>query len=611
MTTISQRRLINPRLGTYFGIFTSSFLAIVLLSIISEQLGLSDGLVRWTMLLGPLALYVTIGAFGFSIEPADYFVAGRRVPSAYSGLVLATAATGGTCIVAGTGIFFHNGYDAWCVVIGFSGGFVVMALMVAPYLRKFGAYTVPSYLGRRLDSRVVRLAAAAVFLVPILLVALAELEVALTAASLLTGIDRLPLALVLGAALAAAILPGGMRGLTWSSAAASIASLIALTVPVAIVAALVNNLPLPQLSHGPALRAIGRLEQLQGVPIPIAGAFSFDLAGTGFESVIHRLSAPYSSVGPVAFILAAMVFIAGVAGAPWLLPRCGTTPSVYESRKSIAWAAFFAGLILITVSSIGVFMRSYVMDGLVMKTPAELPAWFLELVDVGFAAFDSQASRFALGSFSFKRDTVLYALPQAAGFPSVMVYLALAGAVAAGFAAAASSLTTMGQILAEDVLVGLYWDAPAQEFRLNIARISTAAVIGFTLLLALLFGADPLQLLLWALTISASACFPALVVSVWWKRANPFGVMIGMATGLGTAVLAIIAGEAGLIGLPSELAGVVGLPAALIAIAVATWMRPQPGPRVMELVRDMRLPGGEAIYDREVRLQKLKSRQRS
>ena len=173
----ARTRFVNPRLGAYFGIFVSLLTGLVLLLIIFEQLGISETVLRWAMLLGPLALYCAIGVSVPSREPLDFFASGRRVPAGYTGLGIAGAAMGATGIVAMTGVFFLIGFDALCLVIGGLAGFVIMAVMLAPYLRKFGAFTVPSYLGKRFDSRAVRLVAAGVLSVPMPLVIAAEIRI--------------------------------------------------------------------------------------------------------------------------------------------------------------------------------------------------------------------------------------------------------------------------------------------------------------------------------------------------------------------------------------------------------------------------------------------------
>ena len=160
MSLAPRIRLINPRLGTYFSIFASIIVGLTLMVMILEQLGTSSSLLSAAMLFVPLGLYAAIGVASFNQEPLDYFAAGRRVPAFYSGLLLAMTAIGATGIVGLTGTFFIIGFDALCVAIGGLAGFVLTAILMAPFLRKFGAFTLPSYLGRRFESRIVRLAAA-------------------------------------------------------------------------------------------------------------------------------------------------------------------------------------------------------------------------------------------------------------------------------------------------------------------------------------------------------------------------------------------------------------------------------------------------------------------
>src|SRR5690606_10639854 len=167
MPLSSRSRAVNPRLGIYFGIFTSAFTALVLVLLIFEQLGASDALLRGMMLGGPLVFYAAIGLLAATREPFEFFASGRRVPPFFNGLVLSVSAMGATGLVAGTGLLFLHGFDGWFLTIALTGGFVVMGILIAPYLRKFGAFTVPTFLGRRCESRLVRVTAAAIAAVQI------------------------------------------------------------------------------------------------------------------------------------------------------------------------------------------------------------------------------------------------------------------------------------------------------------------------------------------------------------------------------------------------------------------------------------------------------------
>jgi cation/acetate symporter len=196
----------------------------------------------------------------------------------------------------------------------------------------------------------------------------------------------------------------------------------------------------------------------------------------------------------------------------------------------------------------------------------------------------------------------------AAELPSAIVYLAAAGVVAAALAAAGAVAVAFGNILGEDVVFGLTWQPPAAGVRLAVAR--AGLVIGAAVGGAIAISAptDPLKLMLWAFALTASAIFPTLVLSIWWKRFNAFGSIAGMLTGFAVTVMAIIAGEAEWIGLDSALAAAIGLPAATFAAVAVTLLTPAPDRHILEFVRDIRVPGGEIIYDRETRLQRRQRR---
>jgi len=220
-----------------------------------------------------------------------------------------------------------------------------------------------------------------------------------------------------------------------------------------------------------------------------------------------------------------------------------------------------------------------------------------------------QVPRLPVSSFSFHRDAVLFALPIAHGFPSVFLYLALAGAFAAAVAAVSLSSLSLGTLLSEDLINGLKAEPARNKFRLMLARgcIALAVIIGVGI--ALIVPADPLWLVLWALALSASAFFPILVLSIWWKRLSAFGTACGALAGFAVTALVIVAGEASL-GLSGALAAVLGMPAGFAAAVAGSYLRPSSSPKIVELVEDLRVPGGETIYDRETRLLRLRQRSR-
>jgi cation/acetate symporter len=611
MSFTPRHRLVNPRLGTYFGIFASALAALVLLLLIFEQLGAPERVLRLAMLAGPVMLYAALGLAAATRDPLEFFAAGRRVPAFYGGLGLAVTAMGATGTVALTGLFFIVGFDALCIVTAGLAGFVVMAVLLAPFIRKFGAFTLASYLGRRFDSRAVRLAAAALLSVPILLALAAEIRMGAFAASALVGASAGDAMLFIVLAITAPLLLGGMRAATWSGVAQGIAAILALLVPVALIAVLVTNLPIPQLTHGPLVRGLLRNEAAQGVPILLPTFFAFDLAGEGFQTVAKRYTAPFGAMGPGGFVLATLTLMAGVAAAPWLLPRVATAPGVYEARKSLGWATFIFGVAMLTASAVAVFMRDAVLDAVLAGDGSLARAWLERLVGLGFVDADVHAARLAMTSIGIKRDAVLFSLPIAIGMPAVFFYLMLAGALAAALAAASATAVALGNVLAEDVVNGLSWEPPTPVLRLALARVAIAAAAALGGAIAAASPTDPLRLLLWAFALTGAAAFPVLVLSVWWKRINAYGALAGLGTGFTVTMLAIIAGEAGWIGFDSTLAGMFGLPLAAVAAGLVSLITPTPARPLLELVRDIRVPGGEILYDRETRLARLKRHQRT
>ncbi len=611
MSLTSRTRFVNPRLGTYFGIFASSLAGLVLLLLIFEQLGTSDSMLRWAMLLGPLVLYAAIGLCVPTQDPLEFFAAGRRVPAGYTGLGIGVAAMGATGIVAMTGVFFLIGFDALCLMIGGLAGFVIMAVLLAPFFRKFGTFTVPSYLGRRFESKTVRLLSACLLAPPALLMIAAELRMGAFAAGWLAGESQALMIILLVGAFITTVVLGGMRSLTWSGSAGSIAAVLALLVPVTIVAVMVTNFPLPQLTNGPLLRALMHSEAAQGLPVVDASSLTFALPVDGVAHIAKRFTAPFGAIGPTAFVVAMLTVLAGIASSPWLLPRVSMTPGVYETRKSLGWGTVYFGLIMLTAAAVSVYMRDFLMDMVRTMPAGTLPDWMRHLIEFGFVKVDPAATPLTFSSFGFLRDGVLLALPVAAGLPNVFVYFAAAGVVAAALVGAGAAASALGNVVAEDIVNGMSWEPLPRTGRVHVGRLAIAGAAVLGGVIALIAHNDPLRLLLWSLALSGSTFFPVLVLSIWWKRMNAFGAIAGMSCGFAVAVLTILAGEANILGLDGALAGILGLPAGALGALLASIATPGPSRSVLELVREIRIPGGEVIYDREMRLLRLKNRERS
>lgn len=609
------KRMVNPKLGSFFSIFTSGYIALVLLVVIAEQLGAPAALRNWALLLGPVAGYAIIGITSATRQSLEYFAAGRRVPAVYSGFSLALSAFGGTGLVAITGTLYLVGFDALCLVIGGLAGFVVMGILLAPFFRKFGAYTIPTYLGRRFDSSFLRLVSALIIAVPLIMMIVAEIKMAAFTAGFLTGANQATLLILIAAAMSITLTSGGTRSLTWTSVAQTIVALLALIGPISIVAVMWTNLPLPILSHGPLMRTMAHNEAIQGLPILLAQGFAFDLPNNGLSAIGKRFATTFSVIGPAGFVAATLTIMMGIAACPWLLPRIATTPGVYQARKSLGWATLLFGILMLTSASIAVFSRMLLFESTVTGA---IPEWLRQLAAMGYADVDvkplagsTDQSRNLLTNLTISRDAVLFALPMAAGLSQAFVALAVTGAFAACLSGASAATTALAASMAEDIVNGTKAEPPQDPQRLALARTALIAVIGLATSLAMVFPGDSLALLLCSLALTGSSFFPVLVLSIWWKRTNAFGAVAGLVSGFAVAMLAILTGWMDWLSFDPALAGIFGIPASFTAAIAASLATPHPGRHERELLRDIRVPGGEILYDREMRLLRLKKRQRA
>ena len=602
----ARARMVNPRLGTYFSIFAALFTALFLLILIFEQLRLDEQLLKLVFFAGPIVIYAAIGLSVASNDTLNYFASGRRVPALYTGVLLATCSLGATFLVAGTGAFFFAGFDALVLMLGTLTGFVVMAIVLAPFYRKFGAFTVPSYLGRRFESRPLRIITAVVAAVPMLLVLSAELRMGAGVAGRLITANPNMIVALLALSVAVSTASGGMRSFTWVGVAQSIAVFLALLGVATTVSVIVTSLPIPQLANGPMVRSLVHNEVREGLQVVNVWPLAFQLPGEGLAALTKPYTQPFGTIGPLAFVLGTFAIATGISTAPWLLPRVAATPSVYEARKALGWATVFSGLAILTISSVAVFMRDFALDTVMSERLGPLPKWLFDAATAHLVAFDPSAARLGFDGLKFDRDGVLFALPVATGLPMAFTYVLIAGALAAALVTASATTVSLAAVLCEDVVQGLSWEpAPAQS-RVWIMRGFVIIVAICGALLTIMAPTDPLQLVLWALSITGASLFPVMILSIWWKRLTSVGAITGVAMGFTAAALAIFLSSSGALNVPSPIAGILGLPISLALALSTSLLRPVRTRHTLAVVRDIRVPGGEIIYDREMQRLQLR-----
>ena len=265
---------------------------------------------------------------------------------------------------------------------------------------------------------------------------------------------------------------------------------------------------------------------------------------------------------------------------------------------------------MLTLSAIAVFLRHVVISSLVGRSIDQMPAWFVQLSQSGLAGIGGQVPQLPLSSFAFARDGVFYAVPMATGFPVVAQYLILAGAIAAALAAAATTAFALSAILAEDVLGGSKWEPASDAVRINTTRAMCVVVVVVGLVFYSLVKADPLDLFLSAMALSAASAFPVIVLSVWWKRMSAAGAGAAMIVGFSLVIALLLASAGNVITIATPIAGVLAASAAAVTALVVSLMTPEPPRAALEAARDMRIPGGETVYDREMRQLRFSQRGR-
>ena len=605
MTLIHTARFTGRRSGTYIAIFASTYVSLFLAALIAEQMGMpAASLSRW-LLLAVAALFVAVGVTMPADDGREFYAAGRHISPYFSGLSLAMSAIGGVGVVCITGALFKIGIDALVLVIGWVTGLVFAGVLLFPFLRKCGAYTIPSFLGLRLDSRIVRMVAALVLSVLTVMMLAAELRVGAFVAAWMTGLPEQVALLGVALLATATLVFGGMRAFTWTSTTEAIAALLAMVVPATIVSLLISNLPFPQMMHGNLLRGFQRAEFAQAFPVLQAGPLSFDMPGVALDAFSGPYLQSFGHVGRMALPFSILIIATGVAGLPALLNRAGTTATVYDTRKAMGWAVLDAAFILLTLASVAGFMRGYVSEQIVGAAGDRLPIWFQSLQQLGFAAVAKTQQAIALSGILIQRDVAFLALPMAAGMPGPLVALTAAGALAAALAGASAHILALAGMASEDLLHGGRREAPDETVRLWSGRVAIG-IAGGAGLAGALFVSDPLAVALAAITLSATTVFPVLLMSILWRKVSRIGAIAGMLTGGGVTVFLMFGAATGIIALPPLLAAVLGGPANMIVMVLLSEASPLVSRRSLEVVRDIRIPGGEAIYDREMRLLRRK-----
>lgn len=521
-------------LGKIYAGYTGGFAVFVVLLAILEQMGVPDRIIGYLFVFLTIGVYAYIGIISRTAAVAEYYVAGRRVPALYNGMATGSDWMSAASFIGMAGSLYALGYGGLAFILGWTGGYMLVAILLAPYLRKFGQYTVPDFLGARYGGNVARLIGVVVLLTASFVYVVAQIVgVGIITQRFLDVSFTVAVFLGLAGILVCSML-GGMRAVTWTQVAQYIILIIAYLIPAILMSAKISGVPVPQLMYGFAL------ERIEGLENTFRAAGMTPPPGvTGFHTTPFA-DARGNFSWPVAVNFFALVFclMLGTAALPHILMRYFTTPSVREARQSVAWSLFFIFLLYFTAPAYAAFAKVEIYQNIIGQPIAALPEWiknwqiispygtpWVNIVDV------NRDGILQWGEFRIHPDVVVLATPEIAGMPYVIAGLVAAGGLAAALSTADGLLLALANALSHDVYYKMIdRHAPTQR-RLVISRVLLLVVAVLAAWTAGNMGADILFLVAWAFSIAAAGLFAALVMGVWYKKTTNIAAALGMAVG--------------------------------------------------------------------------------
>lgn len=604
---MSNSRDFTSNLGRIYGAYTGGFVGFVILLAILEQVGVPNRIIGYLFVFFTIGVYALIGVLSRTMQVSEYYVAGRKVPALYNGMATAADWMSAASFIAMAGGLYTQGYNYLSFVLGWTGGYVLVAVLIAPYLRKFGAYTVPDFLGARYGGNFARSIGIVILFCCSFSYILGQITGTGIIASRFLGIDfNIAVFVGLLGILVCSML-GGMRAVTWTQVAQYIVLIAAYLIPVIILSVQQTGIPLPQLMYGTVLQDIQVLEQTKP-------------ALAGIEPFIQT---PQNMTEAANFFALVLCLMIGTASLPHVLMRFFTTPSVRDARRSVGWALFFIFLLYFTAPAYATFAKFEVYNNILgaelgtLEAIQSLPNWVfiyggIDLVKIcGANAVDAQAVFNACQAagvtmldhtnFSIAADTVVIATPEIAGLPYVIAGLVAAGGLAAALSTADGLLLAIANALSHDLYYRMIDPKASTARRLVVARILLIVVAVLAAAVTTTRPGGILALVAWAFSLAAAGLFPALVMGVWWKRTTTQGAIAGMLAGFGVTLFYLIMtryfGMSLWFGINNISAGIFGIPTAFVVTYVVSMMTPAPSREMQDFVDSMRIPSGATLME--------------
>ena len=594
-----------------YGIYTGGFLAFIILMAIAEQMGMTAKTIGVCFVAFTVLIYALIGWLSRTIQVDAYYVAGRQVPTVFNGMATAADWMSGASFVAMAGGIYFGGYTYMAFLVGWTGGYILVSSLLAPYLRKFGCYTVPDFIGTRYGGSLARFCAVVVLVLASFTYVTAQINATGTIASRALGI---PFELGVWVGLISILLCsmlGGMRAVTWTQVAQYIVLIIAYLLPVFWMSNKNGFGFFPHLMLGDEVARIADLEAQFGL-VKNAAA---DIKAAGVPGGLAYISNPHSAVpaGGMAawkFISLAICMMVGTASLPHILMRYFTTPSVKSARRSVAWSLFFIFLLYFSAPALATLAKISILDpnlatGIIGKSISDVQAigWVKEWIAVkqAYIADFNGDGILQLNEWFMRGDVIVLATPEMGGLPYVISGLVAAGGMAAAMSTADGLILAISNALSHDVYYKIVDPKADVAKRLIVARILLVVTGAFGAYIASMRLTGILGSVAWAFDFAMSGLFFPLVLGVWWKRATRQGAIAGMLLGLGagTAYLIYVApafmGNAPWMGIDHLRFGLIGAPICLISMVVVSLMTPEPDAKTKAMVDEVRIPSGKTV----------------
>ena len=513
--------------------------------------GVADGVdlttLTYIVVGASFALYIGIAIWSRAADTSDFYVAGKHVHPVANGMATAADWMSAASFISMAGLIAYLGYDGSVYLMGWTGGYVLLALLLAPYLRKFGKFTVPEFIGERYDSKAARIVAVICLIVISFTYVAGQMRgVGIVFSRFLEVPIGIGLLVGMGVVFTYAVL-GGMRGITYTQIAQYCVLIFAYTVPAVFIALQITGMPIPQIAFGSTVQGdtVSLLEKLDQV-----------VTALGFPEYTS------GTKGGFDVFCITMALMIGTAGLPHVIVRFFTVPRVRDARYSAGWALLFIGILYLTAPAVGSMARLNLMET-IQTGPVgapdsnllydERPDWFRTWEGTGLLAFEDlngdgriqyyndQNPEFAAEAETFgwngnelqvDRDIIVLANPEIASLPDWVIALVAAGGIAAALSTAAGLLLVISAAVSHDLLKGVFLPNISERRELLAGRISAAVAIVIAGLLGYFPPAFVAQVVAFAFGLAAASLFPPILLGIFSKRMNKQGAIAGMLTGL-------------------------------------------------------------------------------